>query len=282
MKRFIKYSLFALAFSLCTALFAGCSGCVWFPFVFVNSCKSCSNDRSSLWALRGADWISFSDEENRLGFRITDGNYFGGYGYITVEGESTRAFFDINGYYGKIDVYLVDDITNNNPLFIFEAEYVNKNGKQGIKIESTVRSASGDDYTDVYLNMTKVTDKSQIKPYEYFVTFTDTDGNLRVRGDESSNLFTTRLYGYATVVTEGRDREVEIEIFFRDDFTFVIYDLTSMSSVLVDAENKPVVYGTYERIEEKTYSLYIIEDRLFTTEVAREQFSAYPYITLCA
>lgn len=217
-----------------------------------------------------------------MGFRITDGNYFGGYGYITVEGESTRAFFDINGYYGKIDVYLVDDITNNNPLFIFEAEYVNKNGKQGIKIESTVRSASGDDYTDVYLNMTKVTDKSQIKPYEYFVTFTDTDGNLRVRGDESSNMFTTRLYGYATVVTEGRDREVEIEIFFRDDFTFVIYDLTSMSSVLVDAENKPVVYGTYERIEEKTYSLYIIEDRLFTTEVAREQFSAYPYITLCA
>ena len=98
MKRFIKYSLFALAFSLCAALFAGCAGCVWFPFAFTKSCKSCSNNRSSLWALRGADWLSFSDDENRLGFRITDGNYFGGYGYITVEGESTIAFLDIYVY----------------------------------------------------------------------------------------------------------------------------------------------------------------------------------------
>ena len=54
------------------------------------------------------------------------------------------------GYYGKINVYLVDEITNDNALFIFEAEYVNKNGKQGIKIESTVRSASGDDYEGVF------------------------------------------------------------------------------------------------------------------------------------
>lgn len=282
MKRFIKYSFFALAFSLCAALFAVCAGCVWFPFAFTKSCKSCSRYPSSLQSLRRAGWLSFSDGENRLGFRITDGNYFGGYGYITVEGESTKAFFDINGYYGKINVYLVDEITNDNALFIFEAEYVNKNGKQGIKIESTVRSASGDDYEGVFLNMTDITDKSDIKPYEYFNSFTDADGNLRVRGGEYSNLFTTRLYGYATVVTEGRDREVEIEIFFRDDFTFAIYDLTSMSSVLVDADNKPVVYGTYERIEEKTYSLYIINDGLFTTDVAREQFSAYPYITLCA
>lgn len=274
MKKSIKCFILALAVILCTSVF---SGCAFFPLMFLGRCDGCIDKPSSLQALRGADWLSFSDEGNRLGFRITEGSYFGGYGYITVNGERQQAFYDLNGYYGYIDVYALDEEDNKSLLFTFGAEY--EKGK-GIKIKSVRRSASDENYKDVMLNMTAVTDKSAVMPYEYVGNSADADNNFSLSNDLFGRV--TCLTGRVTVVTAERDRTAEIKIYFRQDFTFEICETKNSASTVENAGKISVAFGTFAKVEgkDKSYCLHFTQDNLFTEEIARSQFSAYPDITL--
>lgn len=292
MKRILKCCSAALLAALCAFALSGCIGFNLFSFLFPRACSGCSPSSypSSLNELRGMQYVSFSDKENTISFRITDGRYFGGFGTVaadSADGEETVAYFEIDGYDGEIYVYEAN-AGRDSLMFRLSCEYVNKKDEKGIKINSVHRgSHTGKSYKGVFLEMSDITDKSVIKPYEYFADFRDADGYIIFQNDNPVNLnryeygYTTKLCGTVTVVTAERDRRVSVKVCFNGDYTFEIYEVKIHSTETVSAESEgSIASGTYSCKGEFSYTLHFTEDGLFTEELSRAQFSTYPDIVI--